>query len=47
MEAALTEPRFLPQGDAALVVEFGDRIDRVTERVREFGPVTPSPEGRL
>ena len=24
-----------------------DRIDRVTERVREFGPVTPSPEGRL
>lgn len=34
MEAEIAEPRFLPQGDAALVVEFGDRIDRaVSERV--------------
>ena len=24
-----------------------DRIDRITERVREFGPVTPSPAGSL
>ena len=34
MERDLAPPRFLPQGDAALVVEFGDRIDRaVSERV--------------
>ena len=38
MEAALTEPRFLPQGDAALVVEFGDRIDRaISDRVNRLG----------
>ena len=24
-----------------------DRIDRVTRRVREFGPVTPGPDGQL
>jgi hypothetical protein len=24
-----------------------DRLDRVTERVRAFGPVTPSPAGQL
>ncbi len=30
-------PRFLPQGDAALVVEFGDAIDRaVSERVYDL-----------
>lgn len=28
MEATTREPRFLPSGDTALVVEFGDRIDR-------------------
>ncbi len=28
MEATTQEPRFLPSGDTALVVEFGDRIDR-------------------
>ncbi len=28
MEAGTQEPRFLPSGDTALVVEFGDRIDR-------------------
>lgn len=34
MTAATDRPRFLPQGDAALVVEFGDAIDRaISERV--------------
>ncbi len=28
MEATTQEPRFLPSGDTALVVEFGERIDR-------------------
>ncbi len=28
MDATAQEPRFLPSGDTALVVEFGDRIDR-------------------
>jgi KipI family sensor histidine kinase inhibitor len=28
MDAIAQEPRFLPSGDTALVVEFGDRIDR-------------------
>ena len=28
MEAMTQSPRFLPSGDTALVVEFGDRIDR-------------------
>ncbi len=28
VDATAQEPRFLPSGDTALVVEFGDRIDR-------------------
>ena len=45
MEAIAQEPRFLPSGDTALVVEFGDRIDRglsaavigLAERIRVAG----------
>jgi len=45
MEATTLEPRFLPSGDTALVVEFGDRIDRglsaavidLAERIRVAG----------
>jgi KipI family sensor histidine kinase inhibitor len=45
MEATTREPRFLPSGDTALVVEFGDRIDRglsaavigLAERIRVAG----------
>ncbi len=50
MEAITLEPRFLPSGDTALVVEFGDRIDRrlsaavigLAERIRlaDLGGVT-------
>ena len=50
MEAITQEPRFLPSGDTALVVEFGDRIDRglsaavigLAERIRvaDLGGVT-------
>ncbi len=50
MEATTQQPRFLPGGDTALVVEFGDRIDRglsaavigLAERIRvaDLGGVT-------
>ena len=50
MEATALEPRFLPSGDTALVVEFGERIDRglsaavigLAERIRvaDLGGVT-------
>jgi KipI family sensor histidine kinase inhibitor len=50
MDATAQEPRFLPSGDTALVVEFGDRIDRrlsaavtgLAERIRvaDLGGVT-------
>ena len=50
MEAITQDPRFLPSGDTALVVEFGDRIDRrlsaavigLAERIRvaDLGGVT-------
>ena len=50
MEAITQGPRFLPSGDTALVVEFGDRIDRglnaavigLAERIRaaDLGGVT-------
>jgi KipI family sensor histidine kinase inhibitor len=50
MEATTQQPRFLPSGDTALVVEFGERIDRrlsaavigLAERIRvaDLGGVT-------
>ncbi len=50
MEAITQGPRFLPSGDTALVVEFGDRIDRrlsaavigLAERIRvaDLGGIT-------
>ncbi len=50
MEAITQDPRFLPSGDTALVVEFGDRVDRglsavvigLAERIRvaDMGGVT-------
>jgi len=50
MEAIALEPRFLPSGDTALVVEFGKRVDRrlsatvigLAERIRaaDLGGVT-------